>query len=519
MTINTSVKHKRGTTTQWSTATYILKDGEIGVDTTLYKIKVGDGVKTWSQLPFVAADNNGPTGPTGATGATGAAGTNGATGATGAASTVAGPTGPTGATGAQSTIPGPTGAASTVPGPAGPTGPTGPTGATGADSTVVGPTGATGATGAASTVPGPTGPTGATGADSIVPGPTGPGFGIFYTGNYNPASGYLPNIAVARGSDGQLYLAKASGALGDPIDYQSNNQWEIWIPKGPTGATGSVGPTGGVGATGPTGATGADSTVVGPTGPNGSTGQTGPTGATGATGPQPVAPFTLTQTSNNANYPLTISSANQQGGGAGYSDILKIINSKSGATNPNKFLRMTDSGSLEIINSEYTASNMSLDNSGNANFAGYVRGAAPGSVLKDTMLSNSEVTVISTTIAASTTSTSFITYSYTPVSSSSYLIVHVHISKYNSSGALNDDYYSRLLVDGNEIAYGYSNYNTTSGGSGRTGSLFPLTGRYTNSSTNEKTISVAARRGTADDSLTIDNSSSAIWLRITEVAR
>ena len=58
MTINSSVKHKRGTTLQWSTATYILKDGEIGVDTTLYKIKVGDGVKTWSQLPYVAADNN-----------------------------------------------------------------------------------------------------------------------------------------------------------------------------------------------------------------------------------------------------------------------------------------------------------------------------------------------------------------------------------------------------------------------------------------------------------------------------
>jgi len=182
-------------------------------------------------------------------------------------------------------------------------------------------------------------------------------------------------------------------------------------------------------------------------------------------------------------------------------------------------LRMTDSGSLEIINSAYTAYLMNLDNSGNVSFPGYVRGAAPGSVLKDTMLSNSEVTVVSTTIAASTTSTSFITYSYTPVSASSYLIVNIHISKYSQGGTVNDDYYSQLLVDGSEIAYGYSNYNTVSGGSGRTGVLFPLTGRYTNTSTNAKTISVAARRGTADDSITIDNSGTSIWLRITEVAR
>ena len=97
--------------------------------------------------------------------------------------------------------------------------------------------------------------------------------------------------------------------------------------------------------------------------------------------------------------------------------------------------------------------------------------------------------------------------------------MHVHISKYSNAGSGNDDYHSRLLVDNTEISYGYSNYNTTSGGSGRTGSLFPLTGRYTNSSTNAKTIAVAARRGTADESITIDNNSTSIWLRITEVAR
>ena len=103
---------------------------------------------------------------------------------------------------------------------------------------------------------GPTGPTGVT-------GPTGPGFGVVYLGNYVPTNGYVAYIAVVRGSDGQLYLAIANGELGDPINYASNGQWEIWIPKGADGATGPSG-------------------SAGPTGTTGSTGDTGPTGPTGA---------------------------------------------------------------------------------------------------------------------------------------------------------------------------------------------------------------------------------------------
>ena len=48
-----SVKHKRGTSTQWASATYVLKDGEIGIDKTLNKIKVGNGSALWGALPFI----------------------------------------------------------------------------------------------------------------------------------------------------------------------------------------------------------------------------------------------------------------------------------------------------------------------------------------------------------------------------------------------------------------------------------------------------------------------------------
>jgi hypothetical protein len=79
------------------------------------------------------------------------------------------------------------------------------------------------------------------GADGA-PGTAGAGFGIFYLGNYNPSSGYVPDIAVVRGSDGQLYLAKASGQLGDPVG--NTAQWEVWIPKGANGTNGTNGTNG-----------------------------------------------------------------------------------------------------------------------------------------------------------------------------------------------------------------------------------------------------------------------------------
>lgn len=139
-----------------------------------------------------------------------------------------------------------------------------------------------------------------------------------------------------------------------------------------------------------------------------------------------------------------------------------------------------------------------------------------GQVIKDTMLSNTEVTVSTTTIATSTSDTDFVTYNYTPVSSNSYLIIHYHLSNFDfSSGTGNDSYISRIKVDGAEITY--STQSTVNGN--RSPVLFPLTGRYTNSSTAAKSIVVACRRNSADDSITITNSATSMWLRITEIAR
>jgi hypothetical protein len=209
-------------------------------------------------------------------------------------------------------------------------------------------------------------------------------------------------------------------------------------------------------------------------------------------------------------------------GGTGYFDFFRATNTTSGVTNGSKTFRLTSTGTIDIVNSAYTATIASLTNAGNLSVSGTVTPGAytAGQVIKDTMLSNSDFTVNTTTVATSTSDTDFITYSYTPVSSSSYLIIHVHVGSYEAAktgGSGQDSYFSRIKVDGTEITY--SAQYTRDTYTFRTGALFPLIGRYTNSNTTAKSITVAVRRDSADDSITIVNSATALWMRITEVAR
>jgi hypothetical protein len=176
---------RRDSLANWVSNNPVLASGEMGINLDTYQYKLGDGVKTWIQLPYA-----GIAGPTGAPGASISSST-GATGVTGSI----GPTGLTGPTGISSTgvtgsvrigfsgFTGPTGLSATgqigATGAIGPTGYTGVTGSTGA----TGPTGQAGAAGSR----GPTGPvggiTGATGSSAAgQTGPTGPGSGTITSG-------------------------------------------------------------------------------------------------------------------------------------------------------------------------------------------------------------------------------------------------------------------------------------------------------------------------------------------------
>ena len=103
-------KLRRGNAAEWTTDNPVLKAGEPGVELDTGKLKIGDGIKTWTALGYLSGEgaagdsayevavNNGfvgtesqwlaslvgPQGPTGATGAKGDPGDTGPTGATGA---------------------------------------------------------------------------------------------------------------------------------------------------------------------------------------------------------------------------------------------------------------------------------------------------------------------------------------------------------------------------------------------------------------------------------------------------
>ena len=47
------IRIRRGTTAQWNSSTKILESGEFGMDTTLNKIKIGNGTSLWNNLPFL----------------------------------------------------------------------------------------------------------------------------------------------------------------------------------------------------------------------------------------------------------------------------------------------------------------------------------------------------------------------------------------------------------------------------------------------------------------------------------
>jgi len=232
-----------------------------------------------------------------------------------------------------------------------------------------------------------------------------------------------------------------------------------------------------------------------------------------------VTPLTLTQASNDANYPLTISSANQQNGGAGYSDIIKLTNSKSGATNINKHIRLSDVGNFEIINSAYNSAILVLTDGGNLSVAGAIGATSytAGQHIKTTIWSASDMGFTTTCTVGVNSYVNIASKTYTPASNSSHIFVEVY-ARYGINGAAEDSFLSQLTWAGNEFAVQRQYWANGSGGGTRSSTLFPLAGRITNSSTTGYTLAINARRDSADDNLSVfaDN---AFYVKITEIAR
>jgi hypothetical protein len=142
---------------------------------------------------------------------------------------------------------------------------------------------------------------------------------------------------------------------------------------------------------------------------------------------------------------------------------------------------------------------------------------AAGEIIKMTVLVGADLTGGSTTTISTSSDTDVASYSYTPVSSNSYLVIDF-ITRYSVVGAAADDFVSRIAVDGAEQSYNNQVWINGAGGGTRSGTLFPLMARYTNSNTTAKTISVTVRRGTTDDNATVYKDTTTV-MKITEIGR
>lgn len=178
-------------------------------------------------------------------------------------------------------------------------------------------------------------------------------------------------------------------------------------------------------------------------------------------------------------------------------------------------------GSLsETTTINKNGNNLVLSGSGNVvitgdvTATGTIRSAAPGQVLNVAMLPPNATGDVS---VGTTTFSNVAQVSYTPVSNNSYILVE-YITVYTIAGNNTDDFSSEINIGGTQIAYGYQLFTNALGASTRSGVLFPLMGRYTNSSTSALTINVNVKRNTSDDNIVVkrDNSS---WFKITEIAR
>jgi len=143
----------------------------------------------------------------------------------------------------------------------------------------------------------------------------------------------------------------------------------------------------------------------------------------------------------------------------------------------------------------------------------------PGQLVNIEMLSYADLGQSTRDVSAGNTISLF-SYSYTPKIANSYLIVEYQSAYFlNGSGADSIDGYLYVTdVSKNTISHTYQQWANSAGGGTRSGTMFPIVGRYTNESVTAKSISVEVQNVTIGDTVEVAGDMST-WLKITEIAR
>ncbi len=247
------------------------------------------------------------------------------------------------------------------------------------------------------------------------------------------------------------------------------------------------------------------------------------------------SPITLTvQTDNSLNWEgssgslFSIDNNLSSGEIFAVSDIsgLPIISASAGQTvNINEFGGYTQIGNGLINSNSKTNGSLvvsgGLGVTGNASIGGtIIRNTwSLGETINTRMYDYNELSMSATTTVGITSFVRIGNINYTPKSSSSYIWIEFSANYDFNNGTTVDDFWSNITVNGTEIAAINQRFLNASGGGTRSGVLFPISGRYTNSSTSGIAITVSAKRGTADDDLRVFGSSTSGYMRIMEIGR
>ena len=142
-----------------------------------------------------------------------------------------------------------------------------------------------------------------------------------------------------------------------------------------------------------------------------------------------------------------------------------------------------------------------------------------GAAVRQLVLSYSDLGLNNATPTSinSTSYTSIASYDYTPIYSNSDIIIE-YTAVYAINGANGDAFRTRIVIGATEITFGRQIWTNGAGGGTRSGTLFPLIGRYTNTDLAAKTFVVSGKQDTSDDTLTVYNDAST-WMRITELLK
>jgi hypothetical protein len=143
----------------------------------------------------------------------------------------------------------------------------------------------------------------------------------------------------------------------------------------------------------------------------------------------------------------------------------------------------------------------------------------PGQVVNVKMLGYTQTDLSQNTaiITATNTSTIF-TYTYTPTVSNSDILCEYQ-TKYTVAGSGSDTVWAYLYINGiDRSGETRQTWNNSSGGGTRSGTIFPIVGRYTNTGVTGLAIRVDVYNGTDADTVTVYGDIGT-WLKITEIGR